>query len=418
MYIGKDGETAFSGNLDDFRIYNKALTDREIYVLADGKIKTDYKILTFKHSYINYMQSKAEYISGVNGWIMVKYKPVSLRWWSGNDNLQGNYRMNEGTRSETEEWATAWDDSVHDELLFVKGDFVSWLRVSSSTLDLTGWKDSSALDGNKLTNGKFKYYRDSDNSYTETYATSPYIWDHQVSDYNNSQGHMIYQEHSEYGYSGVPGNTWPGNNDYKKYPPEEYNYYIFVRKSSDTYTNTPNITEYTLKFNEPTICDILLVGGGGGGGKYGAGGGGGDVQYFSDVTFHSKEYTIKVGNGGRGSNLYGNLIQNATNGYNSEIYIKDNNTPLYIAAGGGGGTSWDGGDTNNIDPMITYTAVNNDSTGGGGGGSTTHIYDAGGNAIISLHSGNGGTGGKFGDNVGEGDICVASGGEVEAVKMV
>lgn len=410
MYIGKDGETAFSGNLDDFRIYNKALTDREIYVLADGKIKTDYKILTFKHSYINYMQSKAEYISGVNGWIMVKYKPVSLRWWSGNDNLQGNYRMNEGTRSETEEWATAWDDSVHDELLFVKGDFVSWLRVSSSTLDLTGWKDSSALDGNKLTNGKFKYYRDSDNSYTETYATSPYIWDHQVSDYNNSQGHMIYQEHSEYGYSGVPGNTWPGNNDYKKYPPEEYNYYIFVRKSSDTYTNTPNITEYTLKFNEPTICDILLVGGGGGGGKYGAGGGGGDVQYFSDVTFHSKEYTIKVGNGGRGSNLYGNLIQNATNGYNSEIYIKDNNTPLYIAAGGGGGTSWDGGDTNNIDPMITYTAVNNDSTGGGGGGSTTHIYDAGGNAIISLHSGNGGTGGKFGDNVGEGDICVASGG--------
>jgi len=410
IFIGKEDKTAFSGNLDDFRIYNKALSEREISILADGKIKDDYKLLTFKHSYISRMQSYAEYITGVNGWIMVKYKPVSLMWWSGNDNLQGNYRMNEGTCLETEEWATTWDDSIYDELLFVKGDFVSWLRVTTSSLDLTGWRDSPALGGNKLTNGNFKYYRDSDNSYTGTYATSPYIWDHQVPDWNNSYGHMIYQEHSEFGFYGVPGDTWPDNNDYNKYPPEEYKYYVFVRKSSDITSYSPNHTEYTLTFNEPKLCDILLVGGGGGGGKYGGGGGGGDVQYFSNVMFHADEYTIIVGNGGQGSNTYGNLNQNARNGYNSEIYIKGNNTPLYIAAGGGGGSSWDGGDTNNIDPMTKFIAVNNESTGGGGGGSTTHIYESGGNSIISLYSGNGGAAGKFGDNVGSNDICVASGG--------
>ena len=126
-------------------------------------------------------------------------------------------------------------------------------------------------------------------------------------------------------------------------------------------------------------------------------------------------YTIKVGNGGNGSTTHGaSNGQNSTNGFNSEI---SNTQTIYIAAGGGSGTSWDGGDTNGIDPLITYTSLNNSSTGGGGGGAANHgissYYNGNnpsGNPIISIHSGNGGGGGSYGDNIESGDYCVASGG--------
>ena len=343
----------FKGFLRDLRFYNKVLTIDEINMVCFNSVlnPNNYKTLTFKHNYIYEMQSRAESITGVYGWTMVKYKPVSRMWWSGNDNLQGNFRMNEGTRSEDEEWATTWDDSQYNQVLFVKGDFVAWLHINSSSLDLTGWHSSTALGGNKVTNGKFRYYRDSSNSDTSTWSTSPYIFDHDA-DYNNAYGHMIYQENSDYGYSGVAGNTWPASGDYNKYSPEEYKYYIFVRNSDEALSNTPSQTEYHLNVPVPTICDILVVGGGGsGGGSLGGGGGAGGVLYASDITLQG-DYVIKVGDGG------GGLISDSSTG--STLGISGNATEFNgtIVPGGGGG-----GDYQNIGGL--------DGGSGGGGGFQT-----------------------------------------------
>lgn len=406
-----DNGRGYRGNIADVRIYNKVLTRDEISIIYNGKVKNAnyYKTITFKYNYINDMQSRAERVTGVNGWVMVKYKPVSSYWYKGNDNLQGNFVMNGASRLEDEEWSIAWDDNHYNQILFVKGNFVSWLHVNASSLDLTGWQSPAALGGNKLTNGNFRFYRDASDSDTSTWATSPYIFDHDV-DYTNAYVDLVYQEFSDYGYGAIPGVTWDSSGDYLKYAPEQYKYYVFVRRSTDIASNTPDYTEYALKVPKATVCNILLVGGGGGGGKWGAGGGGGDVQYFSDITLEASDYTIRVGNGGKGSTTYGGLNQNATNGINTELFIDSNSTPLYIAAGGGGGTSWDGGDTGGIDPISDYSAVNNNSSGGGGGGSTTHVYSQGGNGIVSTYSGDGGAGGDLGDNIGTGDRCVASGG--------
>ena len=343
----------FKGFLRDLRFYDKVLTIDEINMVCFNSVvnPNNYKTLTFKHNYIYEMQSRAESITGVNGWVMVKYKPISRMWWSGNDNLQGNYRMNEGTRSENEEWASTWDDSQYNQVLFVKGDFVAWLHINSSSLDLTDWHSSTALGGNKVTNGKFRYYRDTSNSDTSTWATSPYIFDHDA-DYNNAYGHMIYQENSDYGYSGVPGNTWPGSGDYNKYPPEEYKYYIFVRKSDETLSNTPGQSEYALNVPVPTICDILVVGGGGSGGaSLGGGGGAGGVLYASDITLHG-DYVIKVGGGGSGLN--------SDSSGSEKLGISGNATEFNgtIVPGGGGG-----GDYQNRAGL--------DGGSGGGGGFQT-----------------------------------------------
>jgi hypothetical protein len=343
----------FKGFLRDLRFYDKVLTIDEINMVCFNSIINPnyYKTLTFKHNYIYEMQSRAESITGVYGWTMVKYKPVSRMWWSGNDNLQGNFRMNEGTRSKDEEWATTWDDSQYNQVLFVKGDFVAWLHINSSSLDLTGWHSSTALGGNKVTNGKFRYYRDSSNSDTSTWSTSPYIFDHDA-DYNNAYGHMIYQENSDYGYSGVPGNTWPGSGDYNKYPPEEYKYYIFVRNSDESISNTPSQSEYSLNVPVPTICDILVVGGGGSGGaSLGGGGGAGGVLYASNITLHG-DYVIKVGGGG------GGLKSDSSTG--STLGISGSATEFSgtIVPGGGGG-----GDYQNIGGL--------DGGSGGGGGFQT-----------------------------------------------
>ena len=111
-------------NLKDYGFW-EVLTKDEISIIYNGKVKNAnyYKTITFKYNYINDMQSRAERVTGVNGWVMVKYKPVSSYWYKGNDNLQGNFVMNGASRLEDEEWSIAWDDNHYNQVLFVKGDF-------------------------------------------------------------------------------------------------------------------------------------------------------------------------------------------------------------------------------------------------------------------------------------------------------
>ena len=62
-------------------------------------------------------------------------------------------------------------------------------------------------------------------------------------------------------------------------------------------------SEYNLHFNNPVLCDILVVAGGGAGGGNGQGGGGGAgaLIYYEDIILQG-DYTIKVGNGGSDGN--------------------------------------------------------------------------------------------------------------------
>lgn len=104
-----------------------------------------------------------------------------------------------------------------------------------------------------------------------------------------------------------------------------------------------NQTKYTLSFPHDTLCDILVVAGGGGGGMdMGGGGGGGGVIYKKNYMLNSNQIIpIYVGNGGSGApaaNTNGqpsahNYTINGTNGANT---IFDN---LVAIGGGYGGTS-------------------------------------------------------------------------------
>ena len=98
-------------------------------------------------------------------------------------------------------------------------------------------------------------------------------------------------------------------------------------------------TEYTLTFNEDTVCNVLIVAGGGGGGAcqgYNPGGGGGAGEVLEkQVTFlASVVYIIKVGDGGDSSNTD---QEPSKEGKDSGIFESDGNVIYHCKGGGRGG---------------------------------------------------------------------------------
>ena len=124
-------------------------------------------------------------------------------------------------------------------------------------------------------------------------------------------------------------------------------------------------SEYNLNFNNPALCDILVVAGGGAGGGNGqaGGGGAGALIYYEDVILHG-DYIIKVGNGGTN----GNTANVGDSGSDSEFYRTSDNKQQFLAKGGGGGGTW-----NNSG----YKPLNGGSGGGGAGDSTSGKLVAG-----------------------------------------
>ena len=125
-------------------------------------------------------------------------------------------------------------------------------------------------------------------------------------------------------------------------------------------------SEYNLHFNNPVLCDILVVGGGGAGGGNGQGGGGGAgaLIYYEDVILHG-DYIIKVGNGGTN----GNTANVGDSGSDSEFYRTSDSKQQFLAKGGGGGGTW-----NN---SSGYLPLSGGSGGGGAGDSTSGKLIAG-----------------------------------------
>jgi hypothetical protein len=117
-------------------------------------------------------------------------------------------------------------------------------------------------------------------------------------------------------------------------------------------------TVYTIRFPVNTVCDILIIGGGGGGAEFNGGGGAGAVLYATNFTLPANTYTIKVGNGGAGTNQNIDIIA-ANNGNNSSISAPG---ITYEATGGGGGGQRAPGGS-------SFTGRKGADGGSGGGGS-------------------------------------------------
>jgi len=143
---------------------------------------------------------------------------------------------------------------------------------------------------------------------------------------------------------------------------------------SYTYSGSANTKDYTRVFPKNTTCDILIVGGGGGGARrMGGGGGAGALIFYPNYTFTSGSYNIKIGKGGDGSSVAGNIntvsnLENkrGKNGSDSEIILET--SVLFRAKGGGGGL---GGNTSYANPS-ELTAIDGGSGGGNGGKDNAH----------------------------------------------
>ena len=161
---------------------------------------------------------------------------------------------------------------------------------------------------------------------------------------------------------------------------ETYKYMAFTHSGG-----SEDQTEYSVKFNIETECDILIVGGGGAGGNnHGGGGGGGAVIYCQNKEIPNGNYTIKVGNGGN---------TNRENGQPTEAFN-------VIADGGGGGGYYNG------------VAGNH----GGCGGGAPYNSSSSGNRIYTDNSSNdlfsswGGTNNIYGGDGNNGSVASGGGG--------
>jgi len=128
----------------------------------------------------------------------------------------------------------------------------------------------------------------------------------------------------------------------------------------------------TIRFEEDTLCEILLVGGGGGGGKNGGcegggGGGGGMIVHLKKFNLKSNvTYNITVGRGGTKSPGEKSDTMFGGNGGASIISTADNKE--YVKAEGGGG----GGPGKSIAGEVwgaVWGVANTNNGGSGGGGS-------------------------------------------------
>ena len=152
-----------------------------------------------------------------------------------------------------------------------------------------------------------------------------------------------------------------------------------------------NQTPYTLTFDNPAECDILIVGGGGGGSRWRAGGGGGDVLYFQGVDL-SGTYNVKVGEGGAVPRDTSQVHK--WGGYNGEISSitgGDSGKTLNInASGGAGAGGWSLDPLNPVTVLYTnpITGATETSSGGGAGTANTNHIPSTGNGV----SGNGAQG--------------------------
>ena len=355
MYIGKNANSHFSGNVDDLRIYDKALSETEIADLYKQSI-----VARFKNP------SNSSAVAASKDWKLISYEPTGNNWFP--DGLLNDIPSDRFL-------AFIYEDS---------GTY-TWVILQKSVIEGNhNWSTYSVPTGQGSISSIGRY-----NDQQTTGSQAPIITT-TTNVQNSSQ--FLYREESS--------STWHST------PPANRKYYVLeeVIKS-----------EYTLSFPTPRLCDILIVAGGGGGSEsHGGGGGAGSVIFLKDVNMNGN-YTIKVGNGGGVSQNIGN-DGIGFKGIDSEIYKSDNNKVIAEGGGAGGATTngngGDGGSGGGGDGYVPAHSTGTFYPSGGSATAYTPILEgitgvkygnAGGSGFIQ----NAGTGGGGGGAGGAGESATA-----------
>jgi len=144
----------------------------------------------------------------------------------------------------------------------------------------------------------------------------------------------------------------------------------------------------TIRFEEDTVCEILLVGGGGGGGKNGGcegggGGGGGMIVHLKNFKLKSNvTYNITVGQGGAKSPGEKSDTMFGSNGGHSMISTLNQSEYVRAEGGGGGGP----GKSNSGEVWGAVWDVPNAASGGSGGGGSAFGGGGGGGSKVNTES--------------------------------
>ena len=160
----------------------------------------------------NLFANKAEDITNVKGWRIIKNLPASTTsWYSGDDNFSGNYTLNDTTKLLTEEWSVSYSNVDWDEILFIKGDFDQWIRLNKSALFVEStWSTQTSIETHLGVGTTYLYFNDG-RPYT------PYIASSNSYDHNK----ILYKENTD------------STTHVSHFASENYTYNVFIRKSTD-----------------------------------------------------------------------------------------------------------------------------------------------------------------------------------------
>ena len=324
----------------------------ELYFNGAESLNPDYKTLTFTYQEPTPYIQMAETLTSVGGWYHIKHlKSAAINWYPDN-NTEGRtfYEVSENVFDEFGSFTKPFPDEF-DEILFTRSDgsgnvdrYVWCVKARiDSVLAATNWVGN--LQSIKTNNGTSALFRGF-GLYPSYVNRAPIITSR--NDSVNEQDNVVYVEH--YITSSTNEGVWQPKTVGKQYD-------VFARKSG-----TLSQTSYTLTFDNPTECDILIVGGGGsGGGSLGGGGGGGGVLF---ATFDSTNplsagtYNIKVGKGG--DRVQSDSAINSGLGARLGITGTETEFEGTIVYGGGGGGDYQ------------YHAGLSGGSGGGGGFQTAN----------------------------------------------
>ena len=376
-YINKmTNNYSFNGYLDDFRIYDVALSSSEVNklylegsergliahykfdeVLAGNQLKDETGNYNLDYTSTN------DIIDSTNGIFdssMIKDNDADSIY------TFENFPSITNTTTRTYSvWVkrnrTGSSDFIFSQGTSSSGNEIGLLFLEDNRLDLYIFNQTDLFGNTDLF---------ANTSGTDIYYTNTSVWIHIVAVINNNNS-QLYVNGVDVGSTTNTINTITGKlyiaergttdariniDDFRIYNralsaaevEKLYNaQYIQKNQITDStdeviyFKYNPNIavsgqTEYTINFPQDTECDVLVVGGGGAGGiDAGGGGGGGGVAYTSSVINMTGKYTIKVGNGGIfiDNEIY--FTENGiTNGKNSLI---TNGTDIIEVIGGGSG---------------------------------------------------------------------------------
>jgi len=392
----------YTGYIDDFRIYNNALTDEEVMLLFISKetyvkpivINNDYNYMSIHHNPYTLNNLERIYppirdISSVNHSI------------TGQTYGNGNYVISFSSSHSTVQYAP-WNCfstnvnsggwwSEDDRYILSTGEFISsltdnivpgyngdWIKIRFPVaINLTKYAFSILQGWISNAPENFKIYGSNDEI---TWVELVHITNAVYFERGTRVQYTQVSTSGTYNSFGLVVNKLVGNNviDFNLLHINQWLIYgMEVREQ----------TQYTIIFPEDTPCDILVVGGGGAGGD--GGGGGGQLMYQSGYLL-TGEHTITVGKGGAsngkqrtGNNGEESSIANATDtlllsyGGGGGAGAIDGQFPIYTTiVSSGGGSSYD---TVGFLPQATYTNFLMGSVGsksgqsgfgspGGGGG--------------------------------------------------